>query len=69
MALYFVEAALRGKCSRKIGNSIKNKYGNAPMIGSNNAGSWKVVARFFGKRMTICAAADGAGRAMLGGGS
>jgi hypothetical protein len=54
---------------QQIGNSIKNKYGNAPMIGSNNAGSWKVVARFFGKRMTICAAADGAGRAMLGRGS
>jgi hypothetical protein len=44
VALYFVETALRGGRSRKIGNSISNKYGNAPMIGSNNAGSWKVVA-------------------------
>jgi hypothetical protein len=46
-ALYFVETALRGGRRRKIGNSISNKYGNAPMIGSNNAGSWKVVARLF----------------------
>jgi hypothetical protein len=64
--LYFSETALRGERTGKIGNSIQNKYGNAPMIGSNNAESWKVVARFFCKRMTICAAADGAGHAMLG---
>src|SRR5580704_9856659 len=57
MALYFVETALRGGRSRKIGNSISNQYGNAPMIGSNNAGSWKVVARLFFKRMTIPATA------------
>jgi hypothetical protein len=43
----------------------KNKYSNASMIDSNNAGSWKVVARFLGKRVTICTAAGGGGHAML----
>src|ERR1700682_3759195 len=31
------------------------------MDSSNNAGAWKIVAPFFGKRATIYAAANGAG--------
>jgi hypothetical protein len=46
----------------------QNNHRNLPMFSSNNAGSWQDLARFFGKRVTICAAANGAGRAMLSGG-
>jgi hypothetical protein len=67
-AFYFVETALSGGRSRKMAIQSKNKHGNALMIGSNNAGPWKVLARFFGKRVTIYAAANSAGRAMLAGG-
>jgi hypothetical protein len=46
----------------------QNNQRNPLMFGSNNAGAWQDLARFFGKRVTICAAANGAGHAMLSGG-
>jgi hypothetical protein len=66
----FVLQKLRfvASAAAKSKNQSKNKPSNAPMIDSNNAGSRKVLARFFGKRVTIYAAANGAGRAMLSGG-
>src|SRR5580700_9070552 len=60
-------ASLRSQPQNRQFNQ-KIKPGNTPTIDSNNAGSWQVLARFFDKRVTICAAADGAGRAMLAGG-
>jgi hypothetical protein len=59
-------ALLRSQPQRRQFN-LKN-HRNPLMLSSNNAGAWQDLARIFGKRVTICAAANGASHAMLSGG-